>query len=356
MMLQGSWFEKRTLMAYVLLPLSFVFSGIIAWRKRRLLSWLAQNPLTRPPIVIIGNIRVGGVGKTPLLIYLVQRLQAENLSVGVISRGYGGTQTGLVKPDSAPSDFGDEPVLIAQSTHATVVVHADRRQAVQMLLKQQAVDIILSDDGLQHYRLPRDYEVVVMDARGVGNGFLLPAGPLREAVSRLQHVNHIVMNQSITNTLSPLPWWERGWGSGDIYPLITPITQMHTLPLGLFRVLDDQPVPRDQWQQPVYAVCGIGFPPRFFASLQQLHLNFEPRVFADHHAFVPSDLPDDRPVVMTQKDAVKVRAFATPNHWYLRITVQLDQPQLLQDLLALCEAKKRGPLKPSPQKTQEQST
>ena len=111
---------------------------------------------------------------------------------------------------------------------------------------------------------------------------------------------------------------------------------MHTIPLGLFRVLDDQPVPREQWQQLLYAVCGIGFPPRFFASLQQLHLNFEPRVFADHHAFVPSDLPDDRPVVMTQKDAVKIRAFATSKHWYLRITVQLDQPQLLQDLLALC--------------------
>lgn len=330
MMLRGSWFEKRTLLACALLPIAAVFAGLIAWRKRRLLSWLAQHPLISPPIVIIGNIRVGGVGKTPLLIYLAQALQAANLTVGVISRGYGGAQIGVVTPHSNPADFGDEPVLIAQSTGAIVVVNADRREAVRLLLQQQlvqkkTVDIILSDDGLQHYRLPRDYEVVVMDARGIGNGFLLPAGPLREAVGRLQTVNHLVLNQSV---------------SGGIPPgITTPVTHMHAVPLGLFRVMDDQPVPIERWQQPLHAICGIGFPPRFFASLQQLNLDFKPQVFADHHAFVRSDLPDDRPVVMTQKDAVKVRAFATPNHWYLRITVQLDQPQLLQELFALCGRK-----------------
>ncbi len=318
------WLEKRTLLSLFLFPLAAIFAGLIALRKRWLLRWLLHHPLTAPPIVIIGNIRVGGVGKTPLLIHLVLALQAAHYRVGVISRGYGGSSVGLVTANSDPRLFGDEPVMIAQSTAAPVVVNADRRQAVRTLLAYQPVDLILSDDGLQHYRLPRDYEVVVMDERGVGNGFLLPAGPLREAVSRLQTVNHIVLNQSEVCVLSPKLF-------------STPVTHMQTLALGLFRVMDDQPVPKEQWQQPLYAVCGIGFPPRFFASLQQLNLSFTSRVFSDHHVFVPSDLPTDRPVVMTQKDAVKIRGFVSPNHWYLRIVVQLDQPQLLDDLIALCQ-------------------
>jgi tetraacyldisaccharide 4'-kinase len=320
----NEWLEKRTLLARCLWPLSQVFLLLSTLRKRYWQAWSARHPLNAPPIVIIGNIRVGGVGKTPLLIHLVQALQAAHCRVGVISRGYGGSQTGWVTSNSDPRLLGDEPVMIAQL--APVVVHPDRRRAVQLLLAKTAlaqtpVDLILSDDGLQHYRLPRDYEVVVMDARGIGNGYLLPAGPLRENVDRLQTVNHIVLNQTEAQVLPAA--------------LLTPRTHMHLSLLGLFRVLDDQPVPIEQWQQPLHAVCGIGYPPRFFDSLQQLKLDFTPHIFSDHHAFVASDLPNDRPIVMTQKDAVKIRAFATPQHWYLRIAVQLDSAQLLEDLLAL---------------------
>lgn len=273
------------------------------------------------PVIVVGNITVGGTGKTPLVIWLVGALRKAGHSPGVISRGYGGSATTwpqTVGSDSDPRLVGDEPVLIARRTGCPVVVGPQRVHAAQQLLANHDCDIIVCDDGLQHYALARDLEIAVVDGvRRLGNGRCLPAGPLRERRTRLQTVDMVIVNgKSLSGEYTMQLAGERATMLQD------PNTS-HGL---------------GHWQgKTVHGVAGIGNPGRFFDHLRAHGLTVVEHPFSDHHRFQMEDLhfSDELPVMMTEKDAVKCRAFTQPHHWYVPVSAQLEMAceQRLQQLL-----------------------
>lgn len=264
------------------------------------------------PIVVVGNITVGGAGKTPLVIRICRVLGAAGLNPGVISRGYGRSERAarLVVPDSDPSQVGDEPLLIAQQAGVPVIVADDRCEAARTLFAKGA-DVVVSDDGLQHYRMPRRVEICVVDGeRGFGNGMLLPAGPLREPVERLDTVDFIVLN-----------------GYSDVVPEARNPVVM-TLAAGLLRSLDSG----QSWRLSQFAGCrvnavaGIGNPGRFFELLRQSRITVNEYAFPDHHQYRASDfegMDPTLPILMTEKDAVKVRGLGLNNAWCLSVDAVL---------------------------------
>lgn len=299
---------------------------------QRLDRWwqMRRRPADLPPgcIVVVGNLTVGGTGKTPLVIRLCRLLHDAGLRPGVISRGYGSREPGvrLVSPASDPAVVGDEPLLIAQQSGVPVIVAADRCAATRALLKR-GVGVVISDDGLQHYRLPRDIEICVIDSsRGLGNGRLLPAGPLREPVERLQRVDHIVVN-------------------GDANPLANHEVVHMILAGGLLHALDGG----QNWRLSQFAGCrvnavaGIGNPRRFFDLLRHARIKVIEHAFPDHHNYRRSDfdgMSPDLPILMTEKDAVKCRKLALPNAWYLSIEAILPadwEEALVRQVLARLE-------------------
>jgi tetraacyldisaccharide 4'-kinase len=299
----------------LLWPLSCLFRLLAALRRRRLQRRQVQLPV---PIVIVGNIAVGGTGKTPLLIALTRQLQNAGLKPGVVSRGYGSrthSQTvQLVTGGNSSEEVGDEPLLIACVTQCPVAVGADRVAAARCLIAN-GCNIILSDDGLQHYRLARDLEIVVVDGRrGFGNGHCLPTGPLRESVRRLGEVDWVVRNGNHScPQLKP-------WSPVPMY--LKPLAWVN-VKTGERRLLDDT-----GWlREPAYAVAGIGNPQRFFDSLSDLGLTVFPHAFPDHYAYRQEDFADfaGEVVLMTAKDAVKCRAFAGDHWWYLEVAAELPQ-------------------------------
>ena len=327
--LERAWYKPRS-WALALLPLSYLFRGVASGRRAYLQSRYQAKPFA-VPVVVVGNIAVGGTGKTPLIIRLVHSLQAEGIRPGIVSRGYGGQPSKLprkVSADSSAEEFGDEPVLIAREASCPVVVDSDRVAAVQYLIEEFDVDVVLSDDGLQHYRMHRDLEIAVLDARrGLGNGQCLPAGPLREPPERLQDVDFIVLNGAAQSSSHFLP------ASSSINSISM------TLQPTFFRHLrSGQRVAANDWtgSRSVHAVAGIGNPERFSDTLTSLGL--EPRLhrFPDHHPFTQADLQfdDDLPVVMTSKDAVKCEGFAPDNVWVLEVAAEVD-PSLAQAIKAL---------------------
>jgi tetraacyldisaccharide 4'-kinase len=263
-------------------------------------------------IIVVGNITVGGSGKTPIVIRLCHVLRSAGLSPGVVSRGYGrsGKRPRLVSPASDPGLVGDEPLLIAQRAGVPVVVAADRCEAARALI-HRGIDVVVSDDGLQHYRLPRDIEICVIDgSRGLGNGLTMPAGPLREPPERLETVDFIVVN----GEESPLP------DEADVVRM--------TLVPGLLRSLDSG----QSWRLSqftgcqVNAVAAIGNPGRFFDLLRQSRIKVREYAFPDHHAFSAadfSDMDDSLPILMTEKDAVKCRGLGLSNAWFLSVDAVL---------------------------------
>jgi|SRR5581483_5067003 len=292
----------------LLQPLAWIYSGVV--RLRRLAysrGWLASYRVGKP-VVIVGNLTVGGTGKTPLVIWLAGELTERGLKVGIVSRGYGAreqTETQLVSGRSSWRDVGDEPVLLARATGCATVVARDRVAAARALVAR-GVDVILSDDGLQHLRLVRDCELVVIDgSRGFGNARVLPAGPLREPVSRLARVDLVVINGAAEHA--------------SLQGLDTKALRMTLLPGDAARL--DRPEERRPLEafrgRPVHAVAGIGNPDRFFRELRGHGLEVLEHPFPDHHAFVPGDVSfaDDLPVLMTEKDAVKCVTFANPRLW-----------------------------------------
>lgn len=301
------WYSKNPV-ALALLPLSWLFRVAAALRRCAYRAgWLKAQRLS-VPVIVAGNITVGGAGKTPLVIWLVEFLCAKGYRPGVVSRGYGGNTRlpRLVLPDSDTRETGDEAVLLARRCACPVMTGKDRVAAARALTGQ--CDVVVSDDGLQHYRLARDIEIAVVDgARRFGNGFCLPAGPLREPVARLKQVDMVVVNGG-------------GAGQGEF--------SMRLEPLGL-RNLQQESVTRkfdDFRTDTVHAVAGIGHPQRFFVMLREHGLAIIEHAFPDHHPFSPADLDfaDDRPVLMTEKDAVKCKSFAKPNYWYLPVQATLD--------------------------------
>lgn len=308
------WLERRWYSQveapWWLRPPAALFGFVAAQRRRRLQH--AAIPLA-VPVIVVGNLSVGGTGKTPFTIWLVQRLREWGFKPGVISRGYGGRAPHYpfaVGPGCNPSESGDEPLLIAQRTGVPVMVDPDRRAAARALIAQ-GVDVIVSDDGLQHYRLARDLEICVVDGqRGFGNAALLPAGPLREPVERLAEIPLVVVNGGGLDLQHP--------GRLDMQ-----------LRAGLAMPLagGGEPLRLDRLRgQRVHAVAGIGNPQRFFSSLRERGIEVIEHVFPDHHDYAPTDLHfnDALPVLMTDKDAIKCRAFALGRHFTVPVEASID--------------------------------
>lgn len=312
-----TWYQKRW-WAWLLLPLSWLFQLLAAINSRRAKRQQKHLPV---PVVVIGNISVGGTGKTPVIIALVRTLQQRGVSVGVISRGYGSQAPHYpykVSPTDDPVISGDEPLLIARSVDCPVVIGHRRIAAGELLLKEHPdTQLILSDDGLQHYRLGREKEIVVIDAeRGLGNHFCLPAGPLREPASRLSSVDWILLNGNSTRppaeSLLPIKLRPIGWRH------ITSNT-----------LCDLHPLPWQGSQQPVVAIAGIGNPQRFFNSLVSLGIEADTLALEDHYVFSKADFAEleHSIVLMTDKDAVKCQTLAHAHCWSL--VVEMDLPELL---------------------------
>ncbi|MDC7805613.1 tetraacyldisaccharide 4'-kinase [Luteimonas sp BLCC-B24] len=278
------------------------------------LKFLRRHRVSRP-VLVVGNLIAGGSGKTPLTIAIVERLQAAGWTPGVASRGYGRDAAGTprwVEPVSDPALSGDEPVLIAARTGAKVRVDADRVAAARALI-QAGCDIVVCDDGLQHYRLRRDIEIEVIDGRRrYGNGELIPAGPLREPPERGARCDFRVLNTAMDTDIAPrFGEWPMGLETG------------HALPL-----LGGRPRRIDTFAgQRVHAVAGIGDPERFFDTLRAHRIAVVPHAFADHHRYTPEDLQfgSDLPVLMTEKDAVKCMRFAGERHFSVPVTARLPE-------------------------------
>lgn len=305
--------RRRCPLHLLLLPLSAVFVLLSGLRRLAYRAGLLTSERLPVPVVVVGNITAGGSGKTPLVIWLAGVLREAGWHPGVISRGYGGSARTpcAVSPDSDPAVVGDEPLLIARSGGVPVWVGRSRAEAGRALLAAEpGVDVLLADDGLQHYALARDVEIVVVDgARRFGNGWPLPAGPLREPVSRLRSVDAVVVNG----------------GEGEAAAGRVPQFAMALRP-GLFRRLGAPGRTRaaaDFGGGEVHAVAGIGHPQRFFDTLDALGLRAVPHPFPDHHPYDRSDLPAGT-LVMTAKDAVKCEAFALPDAWVLEVDAVVE--------------------------------
>jgi tetraacyldisaccharide 4'-kinase len=310
--IQHLWARTGAL-TVLLLPLAFLFAAVSGLRRLAYRQGWLRSFAVGVPVIVVGNITAGGSGKTPLVIWLVKHLRAQGRRPGVVSRGYGGSAQGCVEvqPDTLAAEAGDEPVLIRHQTGVPVVVGRDRVAAARALLASHPeVDIIVSDDGLQHYRLRRDVEITVVDAAsGLGNGWPLPAGPLREPRSRLAGVDAVI--QVVRGSTAPrrdLPpaTWRADYTAGQAYRLRAP--QEKTPLAGL---------PQRDW----LAATGIGRPQGFFDMLAAHGIRFAPRAFPDHHVFRPHDLPADGAVLMTEKDAVKCVRFAGMDWWAVELDV-----------------------------------
>lgn len=319
------WYERST-WAWLLLPLAVVYRVITVLRRGFYLFGLFRSFRLDVPVVVVGNLTVGGTGKTPVAIWLVKELQARGFRPGVVSRGYRGNVGGAPLPvlsHSDPASVGDEPVLIAERCNCPVVVHPDRVAAGRLLI-EQGVDVIVSDDGLQHYRLCRDLEICVVDgARGFGNGFLLPAGPLREAVSRLRQVDAVLVNDQDNSGSS-----DELSGSGVERFRLTPglLTRMDGSGTQALSALSGTRV---------HAVAAIGNPDRFFATLRSHGVDVIEHPMPDHATLHQSDLvfDDECPVIVTEKDAVKCRHIDAGHAWVLPVNAEFASVAWLDALL-----------------------
>jgi tetraacyldisaccharide 4'-kinase len=320
--LVNTWYQPHPI-RWLLAPLSALYRLVITLRKRFYQLGIFKQEKQTVPVIVVGNLAVGGTGKTPFVIWLVKQLKQAGYQPGIISRGYGGSK--LENPTSVSSSsnariVGDEPVLIASETDCPVVVFPNRTQACHYLLSEFDCDIIIADDGLQHYALARDIEIVIVDdARQFGNQYCLPAGPLREPLSRLDSVNFMVVNG----------------GTGDGY-------NMQLKHMEAINLQDSsQQIPLSAFQnKSVNAVAGIGNPSRFFNQLREQQITVIEHPFADHHPYSAEDLhfANNAPVLMTQKDAVKCQTFATDNMWYVKTQATISDsllPLILQHIVGI---------------------
>lgn len=298
---QGGW------VSWLLIPLSWLFAGLSALRRWLFKVGIKSTDKIDLPVIVVGNISVGGTGKTPMVLYLIERLKILGLRPGVISRGYGATTDTFphwITPDDDAALVGDEPKLISQRACVPVVIAPDRVAAARVLARSQACDIIISDDGLQHYQLERDLEIILIDGqRKLGNGRLLPAGPLREGEWRLKTSDFVVYNGDKTQAMSMQIQASR------------PVPVMGN---------DNRALPKAvEWT----LFSGIGNPQRFYQTVEQLGLSVVDNIeFADHHAFTEQDLIQyqDKHLLMTEKDAVKCQQWANDKAWYLPIEAKLS--------------------------------
>jgi tetraacyldisaccharide 4'-kinase len=310
------------------LPAAAVYRSLVSLRRtayRREMLKAVELPV---PVIVVGNVSVGGTGKTPFVIWLAAQLRQRNLRVGIVTRGYRGRAADwprLVTADSNAREVGDEPVLLARRTGCPVAAGPDRVAAAERLLEAQPVDVLLSDDGLQHYRLGRRFEIAVVDGvRGMGNGLCLPAGPLREPAERIHEVDAIVVNGG-------------NWGHAGVFRATAVVT-------GVRRVKDGEPRALASFKgREVHAVAGIGNPQRFFDLLDDEGLDVVPHPLEDHADLGPAQLEFEEPgsVLITEKDAVKCEEFAHDDVWCVVVDLQLD-PDRTARLMRLIMAELRG--------------
>ena len=320
--LRQHWIERvwyaRSWQYRLLLPLTGLFSLAVAVRR-----WAYANGIRKPvdtdvPVIVVGNISVGGTGKTPVTIWLARMLMKQGMQPGIISRGYRGNPGPdplLVSVESEAEQVGDEAIVLAKQCECPVVVHPDRAAAARKVV-ELGVDVIVSDDGLQHYRLSRDVEIAVVDAeRKFGNGQLLPAGPLREPLSRLAEVDVVLTHHHA------LPGPDKEVLSRDSDP---GVFDFCLNPSAVIRI-DHSEIKRldDFAGKAVHAVAGIGHPERFFRMLESHHIKVYRHPLPDHAGITPADIRfDDRlDVLMTEKDAVKCRWANTEQCWYVPVDV-----------------------------------
>lgn len=317
--LQERWYRPSSvddLSVRLLKPLAAVVKAVAGRRYRDFIANQDMPRQSRCPVIVVGNITVGGTGKTPVVIYLIALLRAQGYKPGVVSRGYGGKAKQYpmrVTADSLGAEAGDEPLLIASRCGCPVVVDPNRTQAIESLLSTTDCDVVISDDGLQHFAMARDIEIVVVDGqRGLGNQLCLPAGPLRESTERLADVDFIVHN----SRQAALP------ANADV------VSQ------AVFTLQPGQAINCfDQTQREIStlaelgsiaAIAGIGHPQRFFTMLSNLGLTTHNTAYPDHYAYRQNDLTDRREqvILMTEKDAVKCRDFVDSRCWYIPIEAQ----------------------------------
>ena len=340
--LHAIW-QRKGLISTLMLPLSWISRAIITRKKQRYQNNAGLAYHSHLPVVVVGNIYVGGTGKTPVVIALVQALQARGWHPGIISRGYGATpgeqpRTGCGQLD--PALFGDEPALISRATQAPVAVHPKRALALQQLQKAHPeVDVIVADDGLQHLALGRDLEIVVQDGRGTGNGRVLPAGPLREPASRLEDINILITNLQPGEPAPP----SLNTGVRQVNMQLQPVRVEH---LETGRSMDWPAWMACYKSQAISAVAAIGQPQRFFAMLQAAGLKLNQTIaLPDHDAYASSPFTDltDALILITGKDAVKCQRFQDPRLWVVYAEPHFSDPDWLDychyQLLAIAEKK-----------------
>lgn len=318
--IEHAWYQKdwkRSPVSWLLLPLTLLFWCLSSIRRQAYQLKLKKSTTISAPVIVVGNISVGGNGKTPLVIRLAEWLKQNGYHPGVVSRGYGGKSSHYplaVEGQSDPKEVGDEPVLMRQHLGCPLVVDPKRPRGAQYLVDEFKCDIIICDDGLQHYALDRDVEIVVMDGiRRTGNGVLLPSGPLREGQWRLDTVDFVVNNGGEVSNGEHLMSLEPGRLVNVKYA--------------------NQSMSVQELNKPVTAVAAIGNPERFFSLLRTKQVKLKSTLsFADHHQFSAQDIPQDT-VLMTEKDAVKCKDFAFEDWWYLPVNAKLSE-QFKQQLLA----------------------
>lgn len=304
--LLNAWYAGHPALA-LLRPLESLYRRVVLRKRARFLAGESVSYRAPVPVVVVGNITIGGTGKTPMILWLIEHCRQQGLRVGVVSRGYGAKPAQLpwrVSAEQSAAEAGDEPLLIVQRSGVPLMIDPDRSRAVQALLASEPLDLILCDDGMQHYRLARDLELVLIDAaRGLGNRRCLPAGPLREPVERLHEVDAVLYNGAASDR-----------DDGFAFAL---------QPTALVNVRSGERCGLDHFApgQAVHAVAGIGNPQRFFNTLQGLNWRPVPHPFADHAEYSARALSftPALPLIMTEKDAVKCRAFAADDWWYLAV-------------------------------------
>jgi len=329
-LIEKVWFNKHAakwFLVPILLPLSALFWLLSSLRRLSFKFGLSKAYKVSKPVIVVGNIGIGGNGKTPIVIHLVELCRSLGLTPGVISRGYGGQAPHypyLINDNSTALEAGDEPILILQRCQVAVAVGSDRIASAELLIKQ-GCDIIISDDGLQHYRLERAVELIIVDGnRLFGNGLLLPAGPLREGQWRLENSDLVIYNggETLSNN-----------NSFESIAMTLKAKELCNLQTGEYVKLSDF----INSHHSVNAIAGIGAPQRFFDTLENNHFVInKQQSFVDHHSFTLADFTefdDNTPLLMTEKDAVKCRDFCKDNWWYLPVdaTFTLAEQQVLQD-------------------------
>ena len=316
-----AWRKKNALFYCVLIPLSWLFGLITAVMRWAYKKQLLKSYALPVPVIVVGNINMGGSGKTPVVIWLVEQFKRQGYIPAVISRGYGGTATRPtdVLATSNPVEVGDEPVLIASRCNCPVMIGADRLQTGLELLKAYPeCNVIISDDGLQHYRLKRDVEIIVVDTQGFQHKHLLPAGQLREPLSRLNTVDAIIKNTVLSQDLE-----------SDHHLNTLPNSFSMQLIGDQFYNLADPSLKasaQDFKRKTIQAFAGIGKPQRFFEHLQKLGMTFSGSSFDDHHTYSQQDIAkfNCEILIMTEKDAVKCKPYALPNHWVLPVDANIE--------------------------------